>query len=108
MYLEVEHTYIEQPNIYTMNEVAKILNLGFGRNTMLKMLRDKHILDKRNVPYQQYLSRGLFILHAKKRSKQFYKLDKVTLATDKGLEFIRKVLTSPDPTFTLNSIENEQ
>jgi hypothetical protein len=98
----------KQQNTYTMNDVAKILDLGFGRNTMYEKLRDKLILNKQNVPYQQYLSRDLFKLHAKKRSKQFYKLDYVTIVTEKGLEFIRKILTSPDPTFTLNSIENEQ
>ena len=43
-----------------MGIVAKTLNMGVGRNMLFEFLRDKGILDKRNIPYQKYCDAGHF------------------------------------------------
>ncbi len=43
-----------------MKEVAKLLNMGIGRNNLFKILREKKILDRNNQPYQQYVDLGYF------------------------------------------------
>ena len=72
--------------------VAKLLeNLGFGRNILLALLRDKGILDKRNQPYQQYVDRGYL------KFKEIYveKTDKLAfqpLISQRGLNWLIKKL----------------
>lgn len=72
--------------------VAKLLeDLGFGRNILLALLRDKDILDKRNQPYQQYVDRGYL------KFKEIYveKTDKLAfqpLISQKGLNWLIKKL----------------
>lgn len=43
-----------------MKDVAKVLNMGIGRNNLFKFLREHKIVDKRNVPYQEYVNRHWF------------------------------------------------
>lgn len=44
-----------------LGEAAKVLNIpGMGRNNLFRFLREKGILMKSNVPYQEYLDRGYF------------------------------------------------
>jgi len=40
--------------------VAKTLNLGYGRTTLFKKLREANILNKQNIPLQIYIDRGYF------------------------------------------------
>jgi len=72
--------------------VAKLLeDLGFGRNILLALLRDKNILDKKNQPYQQYVDRGYL------KFKEIYveKTDKLAfqpLISQRGLNWLIKKL----------------
>lgn len=72
--------------------VAKLLeDLGFGRNILLALLRDKDILDKKNQPYQQYVDRGYL------KFKEIYveKTDKLAfqpLISQRGLNWLIKKL----------------
>ncbi|AQR89949.1 phage antirepressor protein KilAC domain protein [Clostridium saccharobutylicum] len=44
-----------------MGHVAKVLGIkGMGRNRLFLLLRDKKILDKNNIPYQQFVDCGYF------------------------------------------------
>jgi anti-repressor protein len=79
---------------YSFNEAAKILDLSFGRNTLFRILREKGILGCGNIPYQQFFERGYFKLHIKVRQNQSGYSDTVPLVTDKGLDFIRKILSA--------------
>lgn len=46
-----------------ITQAAKLLNyVKMGRNNLYKYLREKGILNHKNVPYQQYLDRGYFKL----------------------------------------------
>jgi len=78
---------------FRMNEAAKILGLGFGRNILFRILREKGILDSENTPYQRYVDEEYFKLIIKPRKAQRW-CDKVTLVTDKGLEFLRRLFAN--------------
>ncbi|WP_242976346.1 phage antirepressor KilAC domain-containing protein [Clostridium diolis] len=42
-----------------MGHVAKVLGIkGVGRNSLFSLLREKNVLDKNNIPYQQYVDLG--------------------------------------------------
>ena len=75
-----------------MGIVAKTLNMGIGRNTLFEFLREKEILDKRNIPYQKYCDRGYFRVV----ESQFNKPDGTacinfkTVVFQKGMDFIRR------------------
>ena len=78
-----------------IGEVAKILNLPYGRNTLFNVLREKGIFFKnKNEPFQQYVSKGYFEVkekfHEVSETKGF--LIVKTYATQKGLGFIAKIL----------------
>lgn len=46
-----------------ITQAAKLLNyVKMGRNNLYKYLREKGILNHKNIPYQQYLDRGYFKL----------------------------------------------
>lgn len=43
-----------------MKDVAKILDMGIGRNNLFKFLREHKVVDERNVPYQLYVDKRWF------------------------------------------------
>lgn len=43
-----------------MKDVAKLLDMGIGRNNLFKFLREHKVVDKRNVPYQSYVDKRWF------------------------------------------------
>ena len=43
-----------------MKDVAKILDMGIGRNNLFKFLREHKVVDGRNVPYQLYVDKRWF------------------------------------------------
>lgn len=73
---------------------AKILRLGFGRNTLFKKLKEKGILfGKRNEPKQKYIDAGYFELIEKfieRKEHPGFVVTKI-LVTQKGLAFINKI-----------------
>lgn len=78
-----------------IGEVAKILNLPYGRNTLFNVLREKGIFFKnKNEPFQQYVSKGYFEVkekfHEVSDTKGFLVVK--TYATQKGLGFIARTL----------------
>jgi anti-repressor protein len=80
------------PTTYTMKEVAKILDLGYGRTTLFDILRIRKILDSDNLPYQQYINRGYFKVREKLRPGHRYTKDLVTVVTSKGLDYLKREL----------------
>jgi prophage antirepressor-like protein len=79
-----------------MNRAAKLIyeETRLGRNKLFKLLRDKGILMKDNIPYQEYIDKGYFRTIEQKYTKPdgtthiYIK----TLVYQKGLDFIRKVI----------------
>ena len=78
----------------SMNEVSKVLDVkGIGRNKLFEILRDKHVLDRRNIPYQKYVDLGWFRVieqHYSKNGEE--QISFKTLVYQKGVDYIRKLL----------------
>jgi anti-repressor protein len=79
--------------MFSMEETAKIFKLPFGRNEMMKQLRDKGILTKEsNTPTQKYVSNGYFkVVETMVENGAFKKLVSTTYATQKGIGYIHKL-----------------
>ena len=61
--VELVDRILETDELVDMGQAAKLLGLGFGRNTLLKKLREKGIFfTNRNEPKQYYIDRGYFEL----------------------------------------------
>ena len=78
-----------------IGQTAKILGLPYGRNTLFKKLRDLGVFFKnRNEPKQEYVDRKYFELKEQwieRNSHDSFMIVKV-LVTQKGLEYINKIL----------------
>ena len=85
---------VESPDSVDMAVAAKTLNMGVGRNTMFKILRDEGILQKDNIPYQTYVDRGYFRCIESKFSMPdgTQRINIKTVVQQKGLDFIRKTI----------------
>jgi anti-repressor protein len=75
-----------------MHEVAKILDLGLGRNNLMDRLRKDGILMHANAPYQIFVNAGYFrLVEMKYETLSGEKRVGIkTVATQKGLDFIRR------------------
>lgn len=87
----------EMSELISLDNATKVLDLNIGRNTLFRILREKGILmvapGRRNVPYQKYVNSGYFRVIQQKFFKKdirnnYYK----TVLTDKGLEFILRIV----------------
>ncbi len=79
--------------LVNMEQVAKIPNMGVGRNTLFQILRNNNILMNDNIPYQKFIERGYFRVIQKKYEKQGKVLTYVkTMVYQKGLDYIRRFL----------------
>ncbi len=76
-----------------MGHVAKVLGIRkMGRNRLFSLLRDKKILDKNNIPYQQYVDLGYFRILEQKYSvpNGEIKINIKTMVFQKGIDFIMR------------------
>jgi len=78
----------------SMNEAAKVLNMGIGRNKLFKFLRDIKVLQGNNMPYQEYIDRGYFRVIESKFTKPNgdISINFKTVVYQSGLDFMRKRL----------------
>lgn len=85
---------VESPDSVDMAVAAKTLNMGVGRNTMFKILRDEGILQKDNIPYQTYVDKGYFRCIESRFSMPdgTQRINIKTVVQQKGLDFIRKTI----------------
>lgn len=78
---------------YSMAETAKILKLEKGNKTLFAKLRSLEILDKNNIPKQDFVNRSYFSVVTKPIPMGDSIVNKtVTRVTSKGLDFIAKKL----------------
>jgi len=77
-----------------MSQVAKVLDMGIGRNKLFELLRDKQILRHNNEPYQSFIDRGYFRVIEQKYTTPMgeTKISIKTLVYQKGLDYIRKII----------------
>lgn len=78
------------PETITLQEAAKILNLGPRK--MIRALKQRGILDNQRLPNWRYTQRGLFRTEVKSFNHPVRGLQHSakTLVTPTGLEFLRK------------------
>jgi len=81
-----------------MKEVAKVLDMGIGRNKLFEFLRSKRILMPNNEPYQAYVDKGYFRLIEQKYQTNDgeTRINIKTLVYQKGLDFIRRKMEQSD------------
>lgn len=80
--------------LFSMEETVKILKLPFGRNEMMKKLREKGVLTSSNSPTQRFISNGYFkVVESMIENGSFKKLVSTTYATQKGIGHIHKMFT---------------
>jgi phage antirepressor YoqD-like protein len=85
----------ESTDCIDLGTAAKVLNIGFGRTTMFEKLRELKVLMPNNQPYQSEIDNGNFRVIETKWSKPngdthvYFK----TMVFQKGLDYIRKLLT---------------
>jgi len=77
-----------------MASVAKVLNMGIGRNKLFEFLRNKKVLQSNNQPYQRYIDSGYFrVIEQKYQNSQGEThISFKTIVYQKGIDFIRKLL----------------
>lgn len=77
---------------FDMADVAKVCNLGVGRNTLFLFLREAKILRENNTPYQQYVDNGYFRVIESKYNKPdgSVNISLKTVVYQKGIDFIIK------------------
>ena len=77
-----------------IKQVAKVLNIPkMGRNKLFAFLRDKHILNNRNEPYQCFVDRGYFRqIESKWEHEGTTHINLKTVVFQKGLDYIRALL----------------
>ena len=85
---------IDSTTVIGMKEVADILKVkGYGRNNLFKFLREKGILNRKNEPYRKYIEQGLFeIKESRYIVDDEVRIKPTTYVTQKGLDYIRKIL----------------
>lgn len=78
-----------------LGTAAKVLNMGIGRTRLFRTLREQKILNKDNIPYQEYIDRGYFRTIEQKYTKPDGTtcINIKTLVYQRGLDYIRKILT---------------
>ena len=76
-----------------IGDVAKILDVGIGRNKLFDFLRQKNILTSDNRPYQRYIDSGYFrVIEQKYEVNGEVRINIKTLVFQKGIDWIRKQL----------------
>ena len=86
-------TVASTESLLSMNDTAKILNMGVGRNKLFKLLRDKKILMKDNMPYQRYVDAGYFkVVESYYMAGDNSVVSKTTYVRQRGVDYIRKLL----------------
>lgn len=78
----------------SMADVAKVLDMGIGRNKLFIFLREYGVLQADNRPYQRYIDNGWFRTIEQKYDKGYGEtgINIKTLAFQKGIDGIRKLL----------------
>lgn len=86
---EFYDTVANTDTTFDFGQAAKMMQLGIGRNTLLTKLRNRKILDSKNIPYQRYISAGYFEI----KQSDFQVGDKVKVHiqarfTEKGIKWV--------------------
>lgn len=88
-------TVASSESLLSMADVAKVLDMGIGRNKLYKLLRDRGILQNTNVPYQRFVDAGYFkLVESTYVAGENQVVATTTYVRQKGVDYIRKLLTT--------------
>lgn len=78
---------------HSIDQAAKVL--GTGQRRLFRLLRDRKVLRPDNLPYQQYIDRGLFRVAEKPYldAAGNGRLSSKTVVTGKGLVYLQRLLS---------------
>ncbi len=94
-----------EQNLFSLQEVSNILGKGFGRTTLIKMLRQRNVLQQNNLrPLQQYIDREWFKVKITTHPKN--PKYPQTFITRKGFGHICKLLGVLEQPTQLNLFQN--
>lgn len=87
---------VDSKDALPMDRVAKLLNIGIGRNRLFAFLRERKVLMPNNTPYQKYVELGWFRCVESKFSKPNGDtcINIKTVVLQKGLDGIRKMFNN--------------
>ena len=92
--VEFFESVAESKDAVEMKAVSSTLNyVAVGRNKLFAILREQKVLQSNNIPYQKYIDAGYFrTIETKKNCGTEVRIFIKTLAYQKGLDYIRKLL----------------
>ena len=80
---------IASDGLFSMKEVAQLLDFEIGRNKLFALLRDKNVLDNHNLPYEVHRKTGRFKV-------KLSEIDGITvtttLVTSRGIDYINRLI----------------
>lgn len=91
--VEFAQTILSSTTNLNMSEYAKVISkeLGYGRNTLYKLLRDKKIYTTKNLPLQSYINKGYFVVVEKVHNNLISLVVTITpLGQQKLLDYLKK------------------
>lgn len=93
--IEFYDTVTGSSDTIDMASVAKVLDMGIGRNNLFELLRKENILRRNNEPYQTYVDRGFFRQIESKftMADGSIRISIKTVVYQKGVSMIRELLT---------------
>lgn len=92
--VEAFDSFLDADGTYSYEHVAKMLHAetGLGRNNMLKLLREMHVLEKTNVPYQRYAEHFHVVAQTFEGRDGRRQISYTTRVYPSGVDFIRRKL----------------
>jgi prophage antirepressor-like protein len=92
--VEFYRTVTDSKDAIPMSQVAKVLDMGIGRNKLFSFLRERGVLMQDNEPYQEYIDNGWFRVVEQKytRADGETRINIKTLVYQKGIEGIKRLL----------------
>ena len=85
---------VDSKDAIDMQAVAKVINMGIGRNKLFEFLRKNKVLMQNNQPYQYYIDLGWFRVIESKYTKPSGDIciNLKTVVFQKGVDGIRKLI----------------
>lgn len=85
---------VDSKDAIDMQAVAKVINMGIGRNKLFEFLRNDKVLMQNNQPYQYYIDLGWFRVIESKYTKPSGDIciNLKTVVFQKGVDGIRKLI----------------
>ena len=94
--VEAYNIFLEADNAITIKEFANVTNntLRLGEKNMFRKLRDNRFLAKSNLPFQRFISQGIFKVIEKTygTTNRGYRVYPQTLVTTKGVDYLLRKL----------------